>query len=45
MSSMAIKLEKAEDNALEQMVKVGLFLSKDEAARQQSSNMLQTLVS
>ncbi len=29
----AIKLEKAEEAALEKMVKVGLFQSKDEAAR------------
>ncbi|HLG29363.1 MAG TPA: hypothetical protein VI387_04060 [Candidatus Brocadiales bacterium] len=29
----AIKLEKAEKDALEKMVKVGLFPSKDEAAR------------
>ncbi len=29
----AIKLEKAEEDALEKMVKVGLFRSKDEAAR------------
>lgn len=29
----AIKLEKAEEEALEKMVRVGLFPSKDEAAR------------
>jgi len=29
----AIKLEKAEEEALERLVKTGLFLSKDEAAR------------
>lgn len=29
----AIKLEKAEEDALEKMVRVGLFPSKDEAAR------------
>lgn len=29
----AIKLEKAEEDALEKMVEVGLFPSKDEAAR------------
>lgn len=33
MSLTAIKLERAEDNALERMVEVGLFPSKDEAAR------------
>ncbi len=33
MADTAIKLEKAEDDALEQMVKVGLFANKDEAAR------------
>ncbi|MDH5768830.1 MAG: hypothetical protein OEZ31_07735 [Nitrospirota bacterium] len=32
-ASTAIKLEKAEEEALEKMVKVGLFPSKDEAAR------------
>jgi len=32
-TSTAIKLDKAEDAALEKMVKVGLFPSKDEAAR------------
>lgn len=30
---MAIKLEKAEEDVLEKMVRVGLFPSKDEAAR------------
>ena len=29
----AIKVEKAEEEALERLVKTGLFLSKDEAAR------------
>ena len=33
MRSTAIKLERAEDDALERMVKAGLFPSKDEAAR------------
>jgi len=33
MGSTAIKLEKAEDEALEKMVKTGLFSNKDEAAR------------
>ncbi len=32
-SGTAIKLDKAEEAALEKMVKVGLFPSKDEAAR------------
>lgn len=32
-ASTAIKLEKAEEEALEKMVKAGLFPSKDEAAR------------
>lgn len=32
-ASVAIKLEKTEEDALEKMVKVGLFPSKDEAAR------------
>lgn len=31
--STAIKLDKAEEDALKKMVKVGLFPSKDEAAR------------
>ena len=33
MRATAIKLERAEEDALERMVKVGLFQSKDEAAR------------
>lgn len=33
MPNTAIKVEKAEKDALEQMVKAGLFKSKDEAAR------------
>ncbi len=33
MRSTAIQLERAEDDALERMVEVGLFPSKDEAAR------------
>lgn len=33
MGNTTVKLEKAEDEALGQMVKVGLFLTKDEAAR------------
>lgn len=33
MANTAIKLEKAEEEALEQMVNIGLFASKDEAAR------------
>lgn len=33
MGSAAIKLEKAEDEALEKMVKTGLFSNKGEAAR------------
>lgn len=33
MKATAIKLEKAEEDALERMVRVGLFPSKDEAAR------------
>jgi Arc/MetJ-type ribon-helix-helix transcriptional regulator len=33
MRSTAIKLERAEEDALERMVRVGLFTSKDEAAR------------
>ena len=33
MSSTAIKLEQAEDDALNKMVKKGLFANKDEAAR------------
>lgn len=32
-TDMAIKLEKAEEDVLEKMVRVGLFPSKDEAAR------------
>jgi hypothetical protein len=33
MRSTAIKLERAEEDALEKMVKAGLFPNKDEAAR------------
>ena len=33
MRATAIKLERAEEDALERMVRVGLFPSKDEAAR------------
>jgi len=33
MRATAIKIERAEEDALERMVKVGLFPSKDEAAR------------
>lgn len=33
MKATAIKLERAEEDALERMVRVGLFPSKDEAAR------------
>lgn len=33
MRATAIKIERAEEDALEKMVKVGLFPSKDEAAR------------
>lgn len=33
MRAMAIKLERVERDALERMVKVGLFPSRDEAAR------------
>ncbi|MEW6110246.1 MAG: hypothetical protein AB1632_13930 [Nitrospirota bacterium] len=33
MASTAIKLERAEEEALEKMVKTGLFANKDEAAR------------
>ncbi|MDI6801730.1 MAG: hypothetical protein QMD01_06765 [Thermodesulfovibrionales bacterium] len=33
MSSTAIKLERAEEDALNKMVKKGLFANKDEAAR------------
>lgn len=33
MSSTAIKLERAEEDALNKMVKKGLFMNKDEAAR------------
>ena len=33
MRATAIKLERAEEDALERMVKAGLFPSKDEAAR------------
>ncbi len=33
MANTAIKLEKVEEDALEQMVKVGLFANKDEAVR------------
>jgi Arc/MetJ-type ribon-helix-helix transcriptional regulator len=33
MKATAIKLERAEEDALERMVKVGLFPSRDEAAR------------
>ena len=33
MRSTAIKLERAEEDALERMVRAGLFPSKDEAAR------------
>lgn len=33
MSSTAIKLERAEEDALNKMVKKGLFVNKDEAAR------------
>lgn len=33
MGTTTVKLEKAEEEALEKMVKVGLFSSKDEAAR------------
>jgi len=33
MRATAIKLERAEEDALERMVKVGLFQSRDEAAR------------
>jgi Arc/MetJ-type ribon-helix-helix transcriptional regulator len=33
MRSTAIRIERAEDDALEKMVRVGLFPSKDEAAR------------
>jgi hypothetical protein len=33
MRATAIKLERAEEDALERMVKVGLFPSKEEAAR------------
>jgi len=32
-TDIAIKLEKAEEDVLEKMVRVGLFPSKDEAAR------------
>ena len=32
-TDMAIKLEKTEEDVLEKMVRVGLFPSKDEAAR------------
>ena len=32
-TDMAIKLEKAEEDVLEKMVRVGLFPNKDEAAR------------
>lgn len=47
MSSTAIKLERAEEDALNKMVKKGLFANKDEAARAglQLSNTLQTLES
>ncbi|HLA49923.1 MAG TPA: hypothetical protein VJ000_01880 [Thermodesulfovibrionia bacterium] len=33
MAGAAVKLEKAEEEALEKMVKIGLFANKDEAAR------------